>query len=190
MCVCVCVCVLPTLCCQHGLIKVQSESTEKLEHANTGRASTGHERCLRFTASEEREDRVSHQQDGHGSSFTGARCIKLDLVFYFSLILSQTYIRMLHDACLRVTEGWLRWPVLLCIMGKIRHIYEEKNMADATALLSRGSGRLLHFKIAENFCLLEEYHAKKVLFNSFNQLNGNVSGIWSDGFSRKPKSLH
>ena len=52
-------CVLPTLCCHHGLIKVQSESTEKLEHPNTYRASTGHERCLRFTANGERGSSVT-----------------------------------------------------------------------------------------------------------------------------------
>lgn len=36
----VCLCVANTLC-HYGLIKVQSESSEKLEHANTYRASTG-----------------------------------------------------------------------------------------------------------------------------------------------------
>ncbi len=44
-------------------------------------------------------------------------------------------------------------------MGKIRHLTEEKNMADATATLNSGSGRSLHFTVARN--LLEEYNAKK-----------------------------
>ena len=50
-CVCVCVCVCVCHCCHWGLIKVQSESTEKLEHANTYRASTGDERCQARSAS-------------------------------------------------------------------------------------------------------------------------------------------
>ncbi len=38
----------------------------------------------------------------------------------------------MQQAYLTVTKVRLRQPVALCVMGKIRHLTEEKNMTDST----------------------------------------------------------
>lgn len=98
--VCLCVlCVLPTLCCHRGLIKVQSESTEKPEHAITYRASTGHERCLRFTANGERGSSVTLAERTWPPSTSGpVSVVSVRSVWWKSLALTSPWWKS-HDRC-------------------------------------------------------------------------------------------
>ncbi len=52
-------------------------------------------------------------------------------------------------------------------------------MVDATASLNIGSGRSLHFTVAESLCPVGgiKYPKKSLLFCSFNQLKENVSKV-------------